>query len=195
MKLAIFLLALLPSLISLSSCSTSNMDAAETEAKLTTYRSSLKEFGGALQSELKSAMKEGGPINAIDVCQTKAPQISTAMSQQAGFEISRTSLKPRNAGNAPDGWEKTVLEQFEKRQASGIDPKTLEFHQIVENNGQRQLRYMKAIPTAEVCLVCHGENIAPNIQAKLAELYPNDKAIGFNVGELRGAFSVTETLP
>jgi hypothetical protein len=54
---------------------------------------------------------------------------------------------------------------------------------------------MKAIPTAEVCLVCHGENIAPNIQAKLAELYPNDKAIGFNVGELRGAFSVTETLP
>jgi len=192
MKLTILLSV--AALISLSSCSTSNMET-ETEAKITAYRSILKEFVGALQTELKAAMKEGGPVNAISVCQTKSPQISAAMSQKAGFEISRTSLKPRNAGNAPDEWEKTVLEQFEKRKASGIDPKTLEFHQLVENNGQRQLRYMKAIPTAGVCLVCHGENIAPNIQAKLGESYPNDKATGFKAGDLRGAFSVTETLP
>jgi hypothetical protein len=179
----------------ITSCSTSNMDVAEIEAKLTTYRNALTEFSGALKTELKAAMKEGGPINAIEVCHTKAPKISTEMTEKAGFQISRTSLKPRNANSTPDEWEKSVLEQFEQRKASGTDPKALEFHQIVQNNGQRQLRYMKAIRTSGVCLDCHGDNIAPDVQAKLEKLYPNDQATGFQAGDLRGAFTITETLP
>jgi hypothetical protein len=193
MKRVGFSLVLLSLIFGLLSCQSESTDT-NMDAKLTTYRNTLKEFVGSLQSELKAAMKTGGPINAISVCQTKAPQIRAQFSQKAGFEIARTSLKPRNAGNAPDEWEKTVLEQFEKRKAQGEDPKTLEFHQVVETDGQRQLRYMKAIPTAEVCLLCHGATIAPDIQAKLKELYPDDKATGFKVGDLRGAFSITETM-
>ncbi|HEC84104.1 MAG: DUF3365 domain-containing protein [Candidatus Parabeggiatoa sp. nov. 2] len=194
MKRFAFSLVLLSFIFGLLSCQTESKDA-KMDAKLTSYRNTIKEFVGSLQSELKAAMKKGGPINAISVCHTKAPQIRAQFShKKAGFEIARTSLKPRNADNAPDEWEKTVLEQFEKRKAQGEDPKTLEFHQVVETNGQRQLRYMKAIPTAEVCLLCHGATIAPDIQAKLKELYPDDKATGFKVGDLRGAFSITETM-
>ncbi len=53
---------------------------------------------------------------------------------------------------------------------------------------------MKAIPTQEVCLACHGEKIDKATAAKLAKLYPKDKARGFKVGDLRGAFTMSKDL-
>jgi hypothetical protein len=50
---------------------------------------------------------------------------------------------------------------------------------------------MKAIPTKIVCLKCHGSEIDPKIVAKLDELYPEDKAVGYKQGDIRGAFYVT----
>ena len=46
----------------------------------------------------------------------------------------------------------------------------------------------------EVCLKCHGENIDPAVKAKLGELYPNDKATGYKLGDLRGAFTVRQEM-
>jgi hypothetical protein len=42
------------------------------------------------------------------------------------------------------------------------------------------------------CLNCHGkpENLAPEVKEMLAHLYPEDKAVGYELGDLRGAFSV-----
>jgi len=176
--------------ISLFSCSAEQMDKAKMEAQMVTYRSTLKDFGVALKSELKAAMKTGGETKAIEVCQTKAPEISAEFSRKAGFEITRTSLKPRNADNAPDAWEEAVLKQFEKRKAAGEDPKKLEFIEVVNADGQSKIRYLKAIPTGGVCLGCHGSEISEDTQAKLNALYPNDKATGFQTGDLRGAFSI-----
>jgi hypothetical protein len=56
-------------------------------------------------------------------------------------------------------------------------------------------RYMKAIPTAELCVACHGAEIPPDVAAKLEELYPQDKARGFQPGDIRGAFTITRALP
>jgi hypothetical protein len=47
---------------------------------------------------------------------------------------------------------------------------------------------MKAIPTAPLCLTCHGTAIEPRLQAELTALYPQDLATGYQAGELRGAF-------
>lgn len=163
-------------------------------AKLPTYRSTVKELGGALLTELTTALKEGNPTKAIEVCHTKAPAVSAKVAEKAGFKIGRTSLKVRNPGNAPDAWEEGVLKKFEERKAQGENPQTIDYSEIVAKDGQRQMRYMKAIPTVELCLACHGTQVAPAIQAKLKELYPTDKATGFKVGDLRGAFTLTETL-
>lgn len=175
------------------------------DSKLPVYRSTMKELMGELKSELKVAMKKGGAITALEVCKEKASQISAKISKQAGFKIGRTSLKPRNVSNTPDEWEKKVLSAFETRKAEGESPKQLEFYQEVENEGQRQLRYMKAIPTKGICLECHGSTdshsvaedtdyIDEAVQEKLKELYPNDNATDFKVGDLRGAFSITDNL-
>ena len=164
------------------------------ETELANFRNVAKQLGGTLKSELMAAMKSEGPMAAIAICNEKAPEISAKISQEMKFKVARTSLKPRNADNAPDEWEKQVLMQFEERKAQGEDPKQLEFHAVVETEGQRQRRYMKAIPTTEECLTCHGTELIPEIKAKLEELYPDDKATGFKVGDLRGAFTFTETL-
>jgi hypothetical protein len=53
---------------------------------------------------------------------------------------------------------------------------------------------MKAIPVAEQCLACHGSKIKPELAEHLQKLYPEDKAIGFSQGDLRGAFSLKKYL-
>ena len=53
---------------------------------------------------------------------------------------------------------------------------------------------MKAIPTADLCLACHGESINPDIAAAIDEAYPEDQARGFKSGDIRGAFSLSKPL-
>lgn len=168
--------------------------AGEISEKLDTYRAAADKLMKTLKPELVKAMKAEGPVAAIGVCNAKSPEMTDKASKETGFIIRRTSLKPRNVSNTPDDWEKKVLTQFEERKAKGESPKTLEFSEMVETDGKQQIRYMKAIPTSKPCAICHGETIKPPIQAKLKELYPDDKAVGFKIGDLRGAFSITETL-
>ncbi len=66
---------------------------------------------------------------------------------------------------------------------------------MVDQQGQRTYRYMKAIPTAEKpCLACHGKALAPQVRARLDALYPEDRATGYEAGEIRGAFTLSRPL-
>jgi hypothetical protein len=53
---------------------------------------------------------------------------------------------------------------------------------------------MKAIPTAELCVACHGSDLAPEREAQLDRLYPNDQARGFGADDIRGAFTLSKPL-
>ncbi len=168
----------------------------ETVAQLTAdSRQTVKAFMGSLKGELMAAMKAGGPMNALSVCNTKAPAITAKVSAEKGINVSRVSLKNRNPGNAPAAWQEAVLKDFEAKKAAGADPKTLEFHEVANIDGKPVFRYMKAIPLGKpACLICHGETIQPDLQAKISELYPEDKATGYKLGDIRGAFVVTKEL-
>lgn len=154
----------------------------------------LKEFVGKLKGEMKKAMKSGGPINAMNVCSSKAPGIAQSVGAKHKLKIARTSLKLRNPGNAPDAWELEVLQNFEKRKAKGEDVKKMAYAKVVDMNGKKVFRMMKAIPTGQVCLKCHAEKIAPAVAAKLKSLYPTDKARGFKLGDIRGAVTIIKEL-
>ena len=159
-------------------------------------RAAAKEFAATLQGELQAAMKAGGPVNALGVCREKAPAIAADISKAKGWRVIRTSLKSRNAKNAPDAWETKVLRDFEKRKAAGEDPAKLEYSEMVMDGGKHEFRYMKAIVIAEgaPCLACHGGNIAPEVTAKLKTLYPDDQATGYKTGDVRGAFSISQPM-
>ena len=159
-------------------------------------RHAAQTFGTLLKDALQQAIQNGGPVNGIAVCHEKAGQIAADLGQKQEMLVGRTSLKLRNPANAPDNWELAVLKQFEARKAQSEPVDKLEFFAVIDDDqGKKTFRYMKAIPTAGLCLSCHGENIDPTVDAKLKELYPNDKARGFKEGELRGAFTLSKPLP
>jgi hypothetical protein len=86
------------------------------------------------------------------------------------------------------------LNDFEARKAKGEDVMPMAHYEVVESNGEKTFRFMKAIPTGEVCLKCHGSDIDPKVKAKLQEAYPEDKATGYKLGDIRGAFTISQPM-
>lgn len=168
--------------------------AADLEQRAQGSRATVRAFMGALKGELMKAMQAGGPVEAVKACRVKAPAIAREQSEKTGWRVGRTSLKVRNPANAPDAWERKVLESFEARKAAGEDVKKMEHYEVVEMDGRKVFRYMKAIPTGALCLTCHGADLAPGLAAELDRLYPKDEARGFKAGDIRGAFTIVQPM-
>ncbi|HEX8964703.1 MAG TPA: DUF3365 domain-containing protein [Rhodocyclaceae bacterium] len=145
---------------------------------------------------LSAEIAKGGQVAAIPVCRDRAPQMAKALSEQTGWSIRRVSLKNRNPKAVPDAWERGVLEEFDRRLAAGEDPAKIEKFEIVSADGQRTARYMKALPTQELCLSCHGtpEKMSAEVKDKLKELYPDDQATGYGARQIRGAITAKKAL-
>ena len=148
----------------------------------------VKRFGGTLKPELKKAIQTGGPAHAITVCSEKAPAIAQQLSTETGWSVKRVSLKPRNQNSAvPDDWERQVLEQFDKRQAAGESADAMAVAEVVDG----KFRFIKAQGVEPVCLNCHAAQVKPEVESALKEKYPADKARGYTLGQIRGAFSLS----
>lgn len=169
---------------------TSVADEQEIDPRLTRSRTVVEGFASELKRELRVAIRTGGPEYAIDVCRVRAPEIARELSESTGATIGRTSLKTRNPRNTPTDWQRAVLEQFEQRVSAGEAAKSLEFAERVIRTEGEGFRYMKAIPTGSLCVTCHGTELAPQVANAIDEFYPDDRARGFEVGDLRGAFVV-----
>jgi cytochrome c1 len=155
----------------------------------------IESFSGTLKGELMAAIKAGGPVNAIGVCNDKAPQIALDAPTDPAWTIGRSSHKLRSPDNAADAFTAAAIEDFVAREAAGEAPDTLVTAEIVEQDGARMFRMVKAIPTGEACLNCHGgDEVTAEVVAKLAELYPADQARGFQKGQMRGVFTLTKVL-
>lgn len=153
-------------------------------------RAAAASLAGTLVPTLQAAIREGGTSNAVSVCRIEAPVIAARVSNDR-VEIGRTALRVRNPDNAPDDWERSMLESFASRMAAGADPASLESWTTEWRDGRHVGRWIKAIPTAPMCTTCHGVDLEPDLAAAIAALYPADQATGFRVGELRGAFTAT----
>nr|WP_319566675.1 DUF3365 domain-containing protein [uncultured Rhodoferax sp.] len=141
---------------------------------------------------LNAQIAKEGPASAVTVCHEKAPQMAKTASEQTGWAIRRVSLRNRNPKALPDAWERAALEEFDRRAAAGENPATLEKYALVEDAGRKEFRYMKALPVQQVCLACHGasDSLAPEVSERLHTLYPDDKAVGYALGQIRGAMTI-----
>ncbi len=157
-------------------------------------RTLVQDFSQSLKRELQRGMKAGGPVYAIGVCNVNAPSITAALGAESGWDVGRTSLRVRNPGNRPDDWERHVLETFEERLMSGEEATEIEYFEVVQQDGDSVFRYMKAIPTAELCESCHGSALDNAVKERLRELYPMDRARGYRAGDIRGAFTFAKSL-
>ena len=173
-----------------------SLPAAADDALLAEARSVAGAVPPKLLEVLAAEIAKGGPENAIGICREKAPAMARAASERTGWAIRRVSLKNRNPKAAPDAWEQAALEEFDRRAAAGEKPSGLEKGEAVAADGKPVYRYIKALPTLELCVQCHGpvDTLAPGVRARLAELYPDDKATGFNVGTIRGAITIKKPM-
>lgn len=146
-------------------------------------------FGGELVSTLFRELEDGNPINAIYVCSEKAQEMSAAFSTE-DLRIRRVSRRFRNPADEPDAYELTRLGQLQALHDKDELPS--ESIQVVREGGVKTLRYMKPIVIKQPCMMCHGQvgEIDDAVLDSLHSKYPGDPAIGYEVGDLRGAFTV-----
>ena len=175
-------------------CSKVSLLAAnEVETRVMSSRASIKELAENLKGYLQAGLESSvSAEEKLLMCKSGALEATSLIEEEKGFRVRRTSLRVRNPDNTPDAWESKVLEQFQVRRQSGDKIADLDYAEILDDGQGRQFRYMKAIPVGKVCVICHGKAIDPELIFWLDKIYPGDRARGFEVGEIRGAFTVTQ---
>jgi hypothetical protein len=174
--------------------------ADKSDVEQSTYleesRKTAQEFMQTLGGTLKKQLALGGAESAIGVCKEIAPSLASEYSKN-GRVVKRVSLKNRNLEQGvPDAWEQNVLAGFDLAQQQGKPVADMEMATVRDEADGRWFRYMKAIPTQAMCLQCHGQpsDISEGVRALLLKEYPQDKAVGYREGQIRGAISIKRLL-
>lgn len=153
----------------------------------------IQQFSADLKAKLSQAIQQGGFISGIEVCKEQAPLIASKWSED-GWKLSRTSNKVRNTSNNATDWQLSVLNKFAQQLNTGTAITDINYAAVIHENAQQKFRYMQPIMMDTLCLACHGSHIAPEIKRHIQQNYPDDLAIGFSKGELRGAFVAEKSL-
>jgi hypothetical protein len=143
-----------------------------------------------LSETLGEAMGKSGPSGALSVCHEKAPQIAKQVAAAHGVTLRRATHKPRNPKNAADEVEKAALDAF----MTALAKKEAPTPQVITNADGSRAFLAPIVLGNPLCLQCHGtpgKDIAPETLSAIQKLYPNDKATGFQLGDLRGLWRIT----
>jgi hypothetical protein len=146
----------------------------------------------ALSKEVMDALEAGGVKHAVDYCNVHASPLIDSLSKQHKVQISRVSDKYRNPDNKPGELDLTVLKAYREQLAAGDE---LQPHLEVTANDV--IFYSPILILNPVCLNCHGE---PGTTAEQGNIdfiktkYPDDRAVGYKIGDLRGVWKIILSL-
>lgn len=116
------------------------------------------------QGEEREVVTPSGQVLTLLNPVTVSRQVFDLQAQQTGVRGHITSLRPFNAANRADDWERRALEAFEQGSEEVCSVDTVQ--------GERSLRLMQPLVTVPTCLRCHEE-------------------AGRKPGTIRGGISVT----
>jgi len=154
----------------------------------------IKMLGKALKQNVGKNLKaDPSGVKAAEFCTKEAKNIAKEVSKNfpENIKVRRTSLKYRNPNNKPDATDEKVLKELEaalKAQTLAKKPK------VVDVNGTKRV-YVPLI-VEKACTKCHGDvkTMNPKVKDIIAKSFPNDKAVNFKEGDLRGVV-VAEIAP
>jgi cytochrome c553 len=141
-----------------------------------------------LGQNLMGTIQKKGTVAALEFCNTKAYPLTDSMAVVHNANIKRVTDKPRNPYNLADSDELKHIEFFKQQIGENIEIEPI----VTEREDKIQVYY--PIVTNDMCLQCHGtpnENITKETLNKLTQLYPDDKAFGYNINEVRGMWSIS----
>ena len=136
-----------------------------------------------LRASLVSAIQSQGFPGAIEFCNVKAGALTSLYGDSVS--VRRTAIRFRNPANKPDSLEAQILQSWNRLMNDGqkLQPR------MIRTGGQ--IHYFKPIITQGMCLNCHGSpkgQILPATAEAIRKHYPDDLAIDFQEGDLRGAW-------
>ncbi|CUS47729.1 MAG: protein of unknown function DUF3365 [Idiomarinaceae bacterium HL-53] len=158
-------------------------------ACVATEQDSATDLAMALQrdlgTKLMTAMMSEGPIAALHVCNVEAQEITEQHQNEVAI-VTRISHRVRNPKNEiPSEYAAAYAELLDGFVTSNGQMKALDTTVV----GDKRIS-LRAIPTAQHCLACHGGDIEADLKSEIQRLYPTDQAVDFALGEMRGAFLI-----
>lgn len=138
----------------------------------------------ALLSELHRQLESVGPAEALDACHLAAIPVTQRAARYDGVSVGRTSTRLRNPNNAPPVWAAPIVERYADQPRASVDG-------FVVDLGDR-VGVLRPIREQPICASCHGpeQTLSPGVSMRLAKRYPEDRAVGFREGDIRGWFWV-----
>jgi hypothetical protein len=145
---------------------------------------------------LMGEMNRGGPAAAVAVCADSA-QVRTARFNTEGLHVRRVGTRVRNPDNAPDSLEARLLAYLGEQKLAGTMPTEIMEVARTGPDGGWELRYLRPIVLQEFCATCHGarDAIPTDVRTLIEQRYPQDQAVDYAPGDLRGAVSVRVAMP
>ena len=142
-----------------------------------------------LLANVGKAIQTGGTVYAVEFCNLNASSIVDSLNVVNNCIISRVSEKNRNPeNNLKNETEATII----KLMSEGNTKDTL-------ISSENTLTYFKPIRTGlAACLKCHGNpgiDIDVATIQKINQLYPNDRATGYQLNDFRGMWKVKFSVP
>jgi hypothetical protein len=152
--------------------------SGEQRARLERARRAQSELASKMMGLVMRTAQERGFPAAVTVCHGEAPKLAGRVAEEHDLQIGRTSFRLRNQKNTPPEWAREFVER-----------------RVDETRISRRgddVALLSPIRVAEPCLNCHGteERLAEGVSEALARHYPDDRATGFEAGDLRGWFWV-----
>lgn len=177
---------ILSGILLLASCKQTQFEPiSEVErAELMTLGDSISNvMQGVLLGKVGQAIKKGGTDYAIEFCNIEAMPLTDSISEQFDVQIQRLSEKNRNPKNGiTSDMDALAMEKIK----SDKEP-------FIKQSESGEVYYYKPIPLGmPACIQCHGKKseIASSTLELIELKYPEDKAIDYEMGDLRGMWKI-----
>ena len=167
-----------------------NQKDSELTSVIQTGKESSKILLKTLGKNMKQHMKHGGPMEALDFCSNQAFDITEQVNTKLpkGVSVKRISSKFRSPTNRPTKNELAILDSFQKMQELNV---VLPKHLVEKVDSHTYKYYKPLVIKKQVCLKCHGNIENMPLKKEIESRYPQDKAMGYKMNDLRGAVVVT----
>lgn len=173
-------LLLLPACVETPS-DTDNVAEAATQARIEASIEGLD----VLRSTLARQVDDPDAVDQSTFAAVCRPvgQRAQTLAREHGWVVQQLADRNRNPAHTLDDEARAVYERFRKE-----DDLKRVWHEDTMLNGTSGQRFFQRITVEETCLACHGAQAdRPDF---VKDVYPDDRAYGFEVGDLRGLYVV-----
>lgn len=140
-----------------------------------------------LGKNLMQAISEKGAAGAVEFCNVKAMPITIQKEKEHNAIIKRASDKPRNPANAANVREQEIIKNYKTALANN------EGLEALIDKSPSGYDFYYPILTNDMCIKCHGKvgrDIQTDTYEAITSRYPEDRAVGYNVNEVRGIWHI-----